>query len=345
MRVERPAQETGTPRSRSNEPQDDGDGEHRPCYRLVFSGHIHACPVSKLQRDAAADDGQDAKGCRAICKLRSSQRTPFGKGTPKVRPLGDSSCPQLVLVFENRLAAVQVAGRPVGERHRLPADVDDLTGLRPEGSSLGGTNDSDLTVVFLVPVMLEHVVAPKPMGFRRDVRGHCPAAVLHMLVLLAAAGALGLCRVVHPLHGSNLSNGDDSAEGNMPPKKHNVKRLRHTARRTFRPATGCRARMQRPTVGKGARSDAKRNTAGPTYAFTIQHRACRSGAFAPEKHNVKHCALGERNKSHQTYARGELRASRSSLGSDVRLYTVALSPPLTCFTRSDWLCSASAFTI
>lgn len=66
-----------------------------------------------------------------------------------------------------------------------------------------------------------------------------------------------------------------------------------------------------------------------------------SGAFTSEKHNVKYCALGECNKSHQTYARGELRTSRSSLGSDVRLYTVALLPPRTCFTRSDLLCSAS----
>ena len=176
----------------------------------------------------------------------------FRKRDPQVLTLGDSSCSQLVLIFENCLAVVEVTGRPVGERHRLPADVDDLTRLRPEGSSLGGTNDSNLAVIFFVPVMLEHVVAPKLMGFRRDIRWYRPAAVLNMLVLLAAIGALGLCGVVHLLHDSNLSNEDDSAEGNMPPKKHNVKRLRHIARRTFRLTTGYRVRMQCLTVGRGA---------------------------------------------------------------------------------------------
>ena len=176
----------------------------------------------------------------------------FRKRNPQGLTLGDSSCSQLVLIFENCLAVVEVTGRPVGEGHRLPADVDDLTRLRPEGSSLGGTSDRNLTVVGLVPVMLEHVIAPKLMGFRRDVRGHRPAAVLDMLVLLAAIGALGLGSVVHLLHCSNLSNEDDSAEGNMPPKKHNVKRLRHTARRTFRLTTGYGVRVQCLTVGRGA---------------------------------------------------------------------------------------------
>nr|DAQ90966.1 MAG TPA: hypothetical protein [Caudoviricetes sp.] len=69
---------------------------------------------------------------------------------------------------------------------------------------------------------------------------------------------------------------------------------------------------------------------------SFQYRAYNSGAFAPEKHNVKYRTLGECNESHQTYARGELRTSRSSYGSDVRLYTVALSPPCDCLTRSDW---------
>lgn len=162
----------------------------------------------------------------------------FWKRDPQGLTLGDSSCSQLVLVFENCLAVVEVTGRPVAEGHRLPADVDDLTRLRPEGSSLGGTNDRNLAVIRFVPVMLEHVVAPKLMGFRRDVSGHRPAAVLDMFVLLVDVGALGLCGVVYLLHDSNLSNEDDSAEGNMPPKKHNVKRLRHTARRTFRLTTG-----------------------------------------------------------------------------------------------------------
>lgn len=56
---------------------------------------------------------------------------------------------------------------------------------------------------------------------------------------------------------------------------------------------------------------------------------------------MKSRTLGECNKSHQTIARGELRTSRSSHGSDVRLYTVALSPPCASFTRSDSQCSAS----
>lgn len=174
------------------------------------------------------------------------------KRDPQGLTLGDSSCSQLVLVFENCLAVVEVTSRPVAEGHRLPADVDDLTRLRPKGSSLGGTSDRNLAVVGLVPVMLEHVVAPKLMGFRRNVRGHRPAAVLDMFVLLADVGALGLSGVVHLLHDSNLSNEDDSAEDNMPPKKHNVKRLRHTARRTFRLTTGDRVRMQCLTVGRGA---------------------------------------------------------------------------------------------
>nr|DAQ90967.1 MAG TPA: hypothetical protein [Caudoviricetes sp.] len=38
----------------------------------------------------------------------------------------------------------------------------------------------------------------------------------------------------------------------MPPKKHNVKRMRHTARRTFRLTTGYGVRMQRLTVRRGA---------------------------------------------------------------------------------------------
>ena len=176
----------------------------------------------------------------------------FRKRDPQGLTLGDSSCSQLVLVFENCLAVVEVTGRPVAEGHRLPADVDDLTRLRPECSSLGGTSDRNLAVVGLVPVMLEYVVAPKLMGFRRYVTGHRPAAVLDMLVLLAGIGALGLSGVVHLLHDSNLSNEDDSAEGNMPPKKHNVKRLRHTARRTFRLTTGYEVRMQCLTVGRGA---------------------------------------------------------------------------------------------
>lgn len=176
----------------------------------------------------------------------------FRKRDPQGLTLGDSSCSQLVLVFENCLAVVEVTGRPVAEGHRLPADVDDLTRLRPEGSSLGGTSDRNLAVVGLVPVMLEHVVATELMGFRCDVRGHRPAAVLDMLVLLVGVGALGLGGVIHLLHDSNLSNEDDSAEGNMPPKKHNVKRMRHTARRTFRLTTGYGVRMQCFTVGRGA---------------------------------------------------------------------------------------------
>lgn len=176
----------------------------------------------------------------------------FWKRDPQGLTLGDSSCSQLVLVFENCLAVVEVTGRPVAEGHRLPADVDDLTRLRPEGSSLGGTSDRNLAVIRFVPVMLEHVVAPKLMSFRCDVRRHRPAAVLDMLVLLADVGALGLCGVVHLLHDSNLSNEDDSTEGNMPPKKHNVKRLRHTARRTFRLTTGYEVRMQCLTIGRGA---------------------------------------------------------------------------------------------
>lgn len=176
----------------------------------------------------------------------------FRKRDPQGLTLGDSSCSQLVLVFENRLAVVEVTGRPVAESHKLPADVDDLTRLRPEGSSLGGTSDRNLTVICFVPIMLEYVVAPKLMGFRRYVTGHCPAAVLYMFVLLVDVGALGLGGVVHLLHDSNLSNEDDSAEGNMPPKKHNVKRLRHTARRTFRLTTGYGVWMQCLTVGIGA---------------------------------------------------------------------------------------------
>lgn len=176
----------------------------------------------------------------------------FRKRDPQGLTLGDSSCSQLVLVFENCLAVVEVTGRPVAEGHRLPADVDDLTRLRPESPSLGGTSDRNLAVIGLVPVMLEYVVAPKLMGFRRYVTWHRPAAVLDMLVLLAGIGALGLGSVVHLLHDSNLSNEDDSAEGNMSPKKHNVKRLRHTARRTFRLITGYEVRIQCLTVGRGA---------------------------------------------------------------------------------------------
>lgn len=176
----------------------------------------------------------------------------FRKRDPQGLTLGDSSCSQLVLVFENRLAVVEVTGHPVAEGHRLPADVDDLTRLRPERSSFGWTSDRNLAVVGLVPVMLEHVIAPKFMGFRRYVTWHCPAAVLDMLILLAGIGALGLGGVIHLLHDSNLSNEDDSAEGNMPPKKHNVKRLRHTARRTFRLTTGYEVRTQCFTVGRGA---------------------------------------------------------------------------------------------
>lgn len=175
----------------------------------------------------------------------------FRKRDPQGLTLGDSSCFQLVLVFENCLAVVKVTGRPVAEGHRLPADVDDLTRLRPEGSSLSGTSDCNLAVVGLVPVMLEYVVAPKLMGFRRYVTGHRPAAVLYMFVLLVDVGALGLGGVVHLLHDSNLSNEDDSAEDNMPPKKHNVKRMRHTARRTFRWTTGYKVWMQCLTVGRG----------------------------------------------------------------------------------------------
>lgn len=78
----------------------------------------------------------------------------FRKRDPQGLTLGDSSCSQLVLVFENYLAVVEVTGRPVAEGHRLPADVDDLTRLRPEGSSLGGTSDRNLAVIGLVPVML-----------------------------------------------------------------------------------------------------------------------------------------------------------------------------------------------
>lgn len=169
-------------------------------------------------------------------------RNSFRKRNPQGLTLGDSDCSQLVLIFENCLAIVEVTSRPVAEGYRLPADIDDLTRLRPEGSSLGGTSDRNLTVVGLVPIMLEYVVASELMGFRRDVRGHRPAAVFYVLVLLADIGTLGLCRVVHFLHDSNLSNEDDSAEGNMPPKKHNVKRMRHTARRTFRLTTGHEAR-------------------------------------------------------------------------------------------------------
>lgn len=176
----------------------------------------------------------------------------FRKRDPQGLTLGDSSCSQLVLVFENCLAVVEVTGRPIAECHRLPADVDDLTRLRPKGSSLGGTSDRNLAVVGFVPVMLEHVVASELMSFGCDVRGYRPAAVLDMLVLLIDVGALGLGGVVHLLHDSNLSNGDDSAEGNMPPKKHNVKRMRHTARRTFRLTTGYGVRMQCLTVGRGA---------------------------------------------------------------------------------------------
>lgn len=169
-------------------------------------------------------------------------RNSFRKRDPQGLTLGDSSCSQLVLVFENCLAIVEVTGRPVAEGHRLPADIDDLTRLRPEGSSLGGTSDRNLTVVGLVPIMLEHVVASELMSFRRDVCRHRPAAVFNMFVLLADVGALGLSRVIHLLHDSNLSNEDDSAEGNMSPKKHNVKRMRHIARRTFRLTTGHEAR-------------------------------------------------------------------------------------------------------
>lgn len=176
----------------------------------------------------------------------------FRKRDPQGSTLGDSSCSQLVIVFENRLAIIKVTGRSVAEGHRLPADVDDLTRLRPEGSSPGWTSDRNLTVVGLVPIMLEHVVASEPMSFRCDVRGHCPAAVFYMFVLLVDVGALGLGGVVHLLHDSNLSNEDDRAEGNMPPKKHNVKRMRHTARRTFRLTTGYGARTQCPTAGRRA---------------------------------------------------------------------------------------------
>lgn len=38
----------------------------------------------------------------------------------------------------------------------------------------------------------------------------------------------------------------------MPPKKHNVKRMRHIARRTFRLTTGYGIWMQCLTVGRGA---------------------------------------------------------------------------------------------
>lgn len=176
----------------------------------------------------------------------------FRKRNPQGLTLGDSSCSQLVLVFENCLAVVEVTGRPVAEGHRLPADVDDLTRLRPESPSFCWTSDCNLAVVGLVPVMLEHVVASELMSFGCDVRGHRPAAVFDMLVLLVDVGALGLGGVVHLLHDSNLSNEDDSAEGNMPPKKHNVKRLRHTARRTFRLTAGYGVRMQCLTVGRGA---------------------------------------------------------------------------------------------
>lgn len=176
----------------------------------------------------------------------------FRKRNSQGLTLGNSSYSQLVLVFENCLAVVEITGRPVAEGHKLPADVDDLTRLRPEGTSFGGTNDCDLTIVGFVPVMLEHVVATKLMSFGCDVRGHRPAAVLDMPVLLVGIGALGLGGVVHLLHDSNLSNEDDSAEGNMPPKKHNVKRMRHTARRTFRLTTGYRVRTQCLTVGRGA---------------------------------------------------------------------------------------------
>lgn len=50
-------------------------------------------------------------------------------------------------------------------------------------------------------------------------------------------------------------------------------------------------------------------------------------AYAPKKHKVKYCALGEPTILIKLTREGELRTSRSSLGSDVRLYTFALSPP------------------
>lgn len=233
MRVECLTQETGAPYSRSGEQQDDGDSEHYPCNRLVFFYSYPIHPTPWFPRDVAGDDGENAEQSEPnenffIHKELLSKRDPQGL------TLGDSSCVQLVLIFEDSFAVVQVTGRPVSESHRLPADVDDLTRLRPEGSSLGGTSDCDLAVVGFVPVVFEHVIASKLMSFRCDVRGHRPAAVLNMLVLLAGVGALGLAGVVHLLHRSNLSNEDDSAEDNMSPKKHNVKRVRHTARRTIR---------------------------------------------------------------------------------------------------------------
>lgn len=193
----------------------------------------------------------------------------FRKRDPQGLTLGDSSCSQLVLIFENCLAVVEVTGRTVAEGHRLPADVNDLTRLRPEYPSLGGTNDRNLAVIGLVPVMLEHVVAPKLMGFRCDVRGHRPTAVFYMFVLLVDVCALGLGGVVHLLHDSNLSNENDSAEGNMPPKKHNVKWMRHTARRTFRLTTGYEVGCSVSRLEEEPPGDAKRNTAGLIHVFMI----------------------------------------------------------------------------
>lgn len=203
----------------------------------------------------------------------------FGKRDPQGLTLGDSSCFQLILVFENCLAVIEVTGRPVGECHRFPADVDDLTRLRPEGSSLGGTSYCNLAVICLVPVMLEHVVAPKLMGFRRDICWYCPSAVLNILILLVDVGALGLCCVVHLLHDSNLSNEDDSAEGNMPPKKHNVKRLRHTVRRTFRLKTGYKVRMQCLTVGIGVPCGREAEHCGSDLCLYDYGCAQRSASF------------------------------------------------------------------
>lgn len=231
MRVECLAQETGTPYSRSGEQQDDGNSKHYPCNRFVFFYPYPVHPTSWFPRDVAGDDGEDAEQSEPdensfIHKELLSKRDPQGL------TLGDSSCAQLVLIFEDSFAVVQVTGRPVGESHRLPTDVDDLTRLGPEGTSLGGTSDRNLAVVSLVPVVLEHIIPTELMSFGGNVCGARPAAVLDMRVLLAGVGALGLGGVVHLLHRSNLSNEDDSTEGNMPPKKHNVKRMRHTVRRT-----------------------------------------------------------------------------------------------------------------
>lgn len=88
-RVECLTQGTGAPRSRSNEPQDDGDGEHYPCYWLVFFCYVLIHPVSKcLPWDVQADDGYDAKQCEPDASHVLHKELLSEKGPPRFDPWG-----------------------------------------------------------------------------------------------------------------------------------------------------------------------------------------------------------------------------------------------------------------